>query len=1346
MASILRSSKFVRYIAGFARNVVVNTPREFDGNFINTATAQCYCGAVPRTLATQTSSQYDQNLERRLRTLDQDVRKSGRVSRRDIEDVLEEIQNARSASSSQSLLVIRCCGSLVPEELPEVRTKLVEEIWSTLNRLNVPMDVSHYNALLRVYLENEHPFSPTEFLSDMESKGIEPNRVTYQRLISRYCQEGDIEGATKILEYMREKQMPVNENVFNALIFGHSQAGDMDSAHGILTVMAQAGLEPSADTYTTLLCGYGRNGNIKAINELLAECEVRDIYLLDKDYLDIVYSLATNGYSQYVPDILAKVQKNIGYNQDASNLILRLINKGCESTAFEVMKTMSRSVLPNGSLMPIGNFFIRQLVKAEKPIETILSYCKQLEEENMYDKGLLLATETSLELGKEELSYALLEQLHKNGFEIRQHYFWPLILLKAKDSSGNGILQVLKNMQSYDLLPSSETMREYILPNLNMKSSEILEVLRDANIPLGTSVSSVIINLLQKHEISEAATIAAGVRAYYNPELLKKPLTNALQTSGDVDSYVSLLRTIYDNLENITKLNETFEVPDKSNVLGSLVLELVHHSKNFSQTIPLVLEKLVEQGLSISTEYAEKIESKLGEKMTDCISDLLGKLTSGDLTPVPLKTNKPIYTPFNQMSIPQLERLIQNLTSKNQETIGLKKHLFTLYYRDKNLEGIEKLFEDLKKDPKFEGTAGIYAQLLDAYASNNKLDKALEQLDLIKKIEGENFQLDESKIVRLAAVLVDNGQFENAIRLLEDTPKDRNNTNRGYAYNSQVWRFLNSLAEKGRTTELYQLFDTLVKNDYIDVNNILLGPLIRVHIVNNELDTAIEKLEWCVNQFKATPWKNELTCRLIQLEDAEKLQKLTDLSTVVHGEINSLYDLVFAFVECGRVRQARKILETPGLQSRPKKINFACERFQQEGLITPLEGLKDATRDLNYIDRTDIYYQLLLSYIKQGEPEKCLNLWTQMQEEDLAPTNQFLLTLGSFLQEKGIEVPFVVPQPQIQARPQETTHFTVRPVENSARTNQNIFKQKLQKGDIDGSLQIAAVYHDNLSINDISRLIEKLIHNDRLNDATSITLKLLDKDKYPVQKIFRFLLNRLASAGDIHSLEQIGNKLNASVKKLVSFDNRLCHANIVAGKGEDYLNKLEKDIDSTNSENLSIISGQFPRGGAYGILEHHPNLTDKYEQIAIKYASKGIVGPLNVLWTKYFISNKDEKATQIWNEYLKDSPRIMFQKIVQTARETQDEHLIQKLINHLKISNVTEGATGNAYSCYLDVLIAKNKSEEVVNVFEKALTEIDINNINRTAVLRVKEVYEKLGKEFSHPIPTKNKFSNGEEE
>ncbi|KAF7282651.1 hypothetical protein GWI33_002190 [Rhynchophorus ferrugineus] len=1346
MASILRSSKFVRYIAGFAKNVVVNTPREFDGNFVNTATAQCYCGAIPKSFATQTSAQYDQNLEHRLKTLDQDVRKSGRISRRDIEDVLEEIKNTRSATSSQSLLVIRCCGSLVPEELPEIRTQLVDEIWNTLDRLNVPMDVSHYNALLRVYLENEHLFSPTEFLSNMESKGIEPNRVTYQRLISRYCQDGDIEGATKILEYMREKQMPVNENVFNALIFGHSQAGDMDSAHGILNVMTQAGLDPSADSYTTLLCGYAKEGNITRINEVIVECEKNDIYLLDKDYLDIVYSLSVNGHDQYVPDILARLRKNIGYSQDAINLILRLINKNCESTAFELLKTIPRGNNADGKLMPIGNFFVRQLVKSDKPLKTVLEYCNKLKEENLYEKALSLATEISLELGKESLSYSLLEELRNTGHEIRQHYFWPLIASKARDPSGNGVLQVLKSMQHFDLLPSTETIREYVLPNLKVKSSEILAILRDANVPIGTSVCSVVINLLQKKDIAEAAAIASSVRAYYNPDLLRKPLTSALTSTGDVDSYVSMLHIIYANLENISYVSDKTELPDKTKVLDTLVLDLSGNTNSFVKMIPAILEKLVEKGLSISTTCAEKIEDKLGEKMTNHVSDLLGKLTSGDLILVPLRTSKPTYTPYHQMTVPQLERLIENLSKKNQDTTGLKRHLFSLHYRNKNLDQMLKLLEDMKSSPGFEFTSGIHAQLLEAYAVNGQLDKASEHLRLIKEAEGAEFKIDEAKVIRLVNLMVSKGQLEQGIQLLQEISEEHRNSNRGYSYNSLVWRLLNSLAQEGRTEDLTRVFDALVDNSYIDVNNVMLGPLIKVHIVNKNIEAAMEKFQWCVKHYKVTPWKNELACKLIQEEDAENLQRLTDLSTTVHGEINSLYDLVFAFVECGRIRQARKILETPGLQNRAKKINSVCERYQQEGLVQSLEGLKDATKDLNYIDRGDIYYQLLLSYIKQDEPDKCIGLWTQMQEEDLAPSSQFLLKLGSYLQEKGLNVPFVMPQPQIQARPAQPK--PVPAPETTVNQNrlppQSFVRQKLQKGDVNSCLDLVRD-NANVSLNDTSRIIEKLVHDSRLTEATKLTDMLLDRGKYPVQKIFRFLLNRLASAGDIANLELIGSKLQSDVKRLVSFDNRMCHANIVAGKGADYLSKLENDIDNAQPENLETISSRFPRGGAYGILEHHPELIDRYEKIAIKYANKGIVGPLNVLWTKYFISNDDKKAEEIWSQYLKDSPRIMFQKIVQTARETLDENLIQKLIEHLKISNVTEGATGNAFSCYLDVLIAKNKDEEVVKVFEKALTEISINNINRTAVLRTKEVFERLGKEFNYPIPQKHKAAEEEE-
>ncbi|KAB0799524.1 hypothetical protein PPYR_07404 [Photinus pyralis] len=1337
MASILRSSKFVRYLAGFARHVVINGPREFDPNLVNTT--QCFCSILPRSLTSQVTAQHDQNLDRSLKRLDQDVRRVGRISRQDIEDVLEEIRSSRTATSSQSLLVIRCCGNLVPEEMPEVRTKLVQEIWNTLLKLNVPMDISHYNALLRVYLENRHEFSPAEFLSELEANKIEPNRVTYQRLISRYCQLGDIEGATRILEYMREKQLPVNEHVFNALIMGHSQVGDMESAESIVSVMMKAGLEATADTYTTLACGYAKKGDIDTINKLLEKCEQSEIYLVDKDYLDIVEALATNGHLKHIPVILGRVRKAFGYNQDAINMIYRLINNGLEEAALMVLETLPRITKPDGGLHNSGSFFIKQLVKAKRPLETILEYCKIFEERKLHDRPLLLATEVSIQQGDEIEAYALMKQLQNSGYEIRQHFFWPLILAKANsDPTGNSIIDVLLSMGNFNMTPSSETIREYVIPNIKGRSSEVLAKLRQANISVGSSACNLVYSLLQKGEIEEASIIISRVPAYYHPEMIKRHLTNAFYKSANLNAYVTILQHIRENLDR----REIFvdhedKAMDDNELIGQFVWDLTSNWRSFLDAGESVLSALAAQGLSIDSATAEKIQNKLGEKLTPEISSLLDKMTSGELTPVPVVKKPPVYTPSDKMNIPQLERLVQNLQAKGQDTMGLSRQLLTLYCRAKELEKAEALLPELDKKG-FEYTAGAYAQLIELYSYHENLDKSLEYYNKLREMD-TNLALDDLKVIRVVALLIKNNRFNEAIDLINEQTRDRKLEEQPFQYTTHCWRTLNMLAEQGKPEELETLFNILVKKEFIEVNNVMLGPLVKVHLVRNDLEKALEKFEWCCNQFRATPWKNELACKLIQMEDADKLQKLTDLSTSVHGEINSLYDLVFTFVECGRIRQARKILETPGLQTRPQRINSACQRFQQEDMVKPLEGLKDATKDLNHIDRSDIYYQLLLSYIKHEDTDKALGLWTQMQEEDMAPNDTFLITLGNFLIKHNISVPFAMPEPQ-PVRPRQI-QVLQRPKEERP-TNAQLFRQTLKEGNLESALAMLRNLRDPLSVTDSSNLIEQLILKDRLREATEMTLEVLDRSLTLIPRVFRFLLNNLAHKGDVNNLALIGNKINHETKKLLSFDNRMCHANLMAGKAEEYLNKLDREITNVKEGEIVILAEKFPRGGVLGIMEKHPELIDKYEAIALKYAQRGIVAPLNVLWSYYFVEGHSEKAKTIWDTYLHNTPRLMFQRVIQKARERSDENIVRTLIDQLKGSVVTPGALGNAYSCLLDILVLKNKNEEVVETFDRIANEVQLEYINRTALNRVKNVYLQMNKPFNYEIPVRNSQTN----
>ena len=138
----------------------------------------------------------------------------------------------------------------------------------------------------------------------------------------------------------------------------------MESAVGILQVMKQAGLEPSADTYTTLLCGFAKKGDVENILKTIESCEEKEIFLLDKDILEVIYSLASNGHGDKVDAVLAKMKKSVGYNQDAYNLILRLTNKGQVDVAFKVLNSMVRSTDADGNPSDTGSFFVRQMVKA----------------------------------------------------------------------------------------------------------------------------------------------------------------------------------------------------------------------------------------------------------------------------------------------------------------------------------------------------------------------------------------------------------------------------------------------------------------------------------------------------------------------------------------------------------------------------------------------------------------------------------------------------------------------------------------------------------------------------------------------------------------------------------------------------------------------------------------------------------------------------------------------------------------------------------------------------------------------------------------------------------------------
>lgn len=143
-----------------------------------------------------------------------------------------------------------------------------------------------------------------------------------------------------------------------------------------------------------------------------------------------------------------------------------------------------------------------------------------------------------------------------------------------------------------------------------------------------------------------------------------------------------------------------------------------------------------------------------------------------------------------------------------------------------------------------------------------------------------------------------------------------------------------------------------------------------------------------------------------------------------------------------------------------------------------------------------------------------------------------------------------------------------------------------------------------------------------------------------------------------------------------------------------------------------------------------------FHKVALKYLEKKALGPMNVLWLHYFVE-KDAMADAIFKEHLTDSPRLMFQHIIQNGREKQDDQMIEKLIGILRETKVSEGAIGNAYSCLLDIKAAKNDVEGCLKVTDDCVKDVCFEHVNRTALTRAKDCVEKAGKQFPHTIPEK---------
>ncbi|XP_010153519.1 PREDICTED: leucine-rich PPR motif-containing protein, mitochondrial [Eurypyga helias] len=1245
-----------------------------------------------------------------LNKLDNSVRKTGRIPKNLLLKIFHDICKTGCPGTNQTLLLLRSCGALLPEVASPERTELAHMIWDKMKELGAVYDTSHYNALLKVYLQNEHKFSPMEFLARMEEANVQPNRVTYQRLIAAYCNEGDIEGASKILGCMKSKDLPITEAVFSSLVKGHARSGDMKSAENMLSVMKMAGVDPGPDTYLSLLNVYAETGDADRIKKTLEEVEKTEGYLMDRVLMQVIFSLAKAGYPQYIEDIKEHIRFEKELIPDAINLCLTLITHGFEDISFDILKSfnhLSRDDVDQGS------FFLQHCVNRDMPVSKLKQFCNELKEAKMHSAPLPFILRCALEAKKSALAIDVMKMMKEEGLPLRPHYSWPLLVGFQKEKNLKGIFEVLKVMRELGVELDTETYTDYVLKNFADSETARAQLKKNDCLfeSVGLSVAELryeavhgrLNNVLSL--LSSASTPPIDIRQFRNS------LISGFKSSNDVPLWSKITELLYkDERYCLTP-------PGPTEAVGYFLYHLIDSMSDSEvqakeERLRQYFHQLKKMNIVIPAAHYSGICRLLDScQVPELIKD--AKL---------LPHKKFLSTsniPEGAKSVSALEKKLEKRKAENQPITDVLKQLIHALCEEENMQ--KALEVKAKYEPDM--VVGGYAALINLCCRHDNVEEAM---NLKEKVFPKNapVALDTGKYVALLEVLGKHGRLEDAINILtEMKEKDVPISDRTVA---SFFRILNAAAMRGEVETVNRLHETIV-NLGLAETAVLHSPLITVHLEKDDMPAALEALMNCYKKYGKILQLHNVYCRLIEKGDADLLQKVSDFISREYGDMMALYDLFFAFLQTGKYKEARKVIETPGLRAHSGRLQWFAKKCIANNQMDALEHLVELTQNLFECDRDEMYYYLLQLCENNADWGKAEAVWTKIQEENVVPREKTLALLADIFEKNGQVVPFEVPKVTYEDTRSfgsggEERRIRVLCKKNNAKEAYNVFLKTQEKNKFPDSLydilikalltkncleeaievkHIAETHIKGFTLNSAasSLLIISQVRRDYLKDAMAVLKGMLDSGLLPTRPAVTVLTQTLAEKGDLKNLHALKDMVEA-IRKSIGVSGSLI-ANAIA-----MAHTKNNDLDAAVEylEPLLISGAQNPDQAVRNISyllrkvseEGLEPALEKFGLMAERLASQfGIYRPVTDLFLQYVSADRVDDARSLIQRYgrLAEEKRTLLRFLARSASQPGQAKKIEILLELIPEHLDMEVAYGYLIRCYeLDGDVASAKA------------------------------------------------------
>uniref|UniRef100_A0A2D4PMJ4 Pentacotripeptide-repeat region of PRORP domain-containing protein n=1 Tax=Micrurus surinamensis TaxID=129470 RepID=A0A2D4PMJ4_MICSU len=478
-----------------------------------------------------------------------------------------------------------------------------------------------------------------------------------------------------------------------------------------------------------------------------------------------------------------------------------------------------------------------------------------------------------------------------------------------------------------------------------------------------------------------------------------------------------------------------------------------------------------------------------------------------------------------------------------------------------------------------------------------------------------------------------------------------------------------------------------------------------------------------------------------------------------------MFDLFFAFLVTGKYKEAKKIIETPGLRAKPERLEWFANKCIANNNGESLEAMVTLTQKLFDCDRDKMYYSLLLLCQKNNDLEKAESVWTKMQEENVVPRSRTLHLLGHIFKANNQKIPFTVPENWYESDDDSAAIGLSSLPQQSYQVNEkinefckngkhaeayrlflmakdlvlnvscynNLIKALLSHGSLEEAMEVKKITENHIKgfvLNDAasSLLILTQVRRDYLKEALSSFHTLLKNGKKPSQLATTRLVQAFAQKGDeesIREIEKLIEPIHGTLKlPRMLFINNTALARIKNNNCDAATEYIEEKFISrelTEDANLSFVFRKLIEDKEETALE---KLSAMLERLANQF---GICKPVTHLFLQYIEKEKVNDAELLLqrNKAISEQRSYIIAFIIQKSRikgQSKKIRILRDLIPDFKDQDHLLHYLLKSYYLEKDVVSCKAVYEEM-KAKNIALTEL---SLKRLAVLL---------KEYGQPVP-----------